>query len=523
MQIITLLILLSLSSFSYANGCAEFEAEAESFEGVVPRFDENGRLRTLLMYGEGSFLTPKRSIINDARRKAELSAKRSYAEFLKSNFNSETLSQNLIQTAQVTNQKGETAGYAEELSTTLDNMKSSSTAVLSGIVKLDECVNEEEKYVLVAMGWKPSTSQAATDVKVAMATTSGKNLNAGDAVGRDTAGADSRGALAKDKSSKTKKLAGVDLVSIEVEGFGADLKRAINDALTRAISQVFGEKFASQSNVVDTISSLSVTGDGGNSAGLAVETSHSQVAINSSIAGLINSWSYISKKNDAKGYQVILLVAMPKYKSTIDKNKSTIVITAPQVLGPQVVKDEIYTIFVNALLGDLERQINQSSSLTVLDRKFTEQRNTEISSISGSNNISELARLGNKVGADILLIPVIEKFKHEVESRKVGDTVVVRNIFDVILSSRLLEVSTSNLIDNKKFQMKNKKIKADRPSEEVGNLIAAKVSSYLISKLGGRTENSDFFNSGNSNNFKEVKSDVDQQYKKLKKDVENDW
>jgi len=157
-----------MTSLTYASGCSEFEAEAEAFEGLVPKFDDNGKLRALLMYGEGNFLVPKRSLINDARRNAELKARRSFAEFMKSNFESDTVAANMVNTKQQTDQDGNTSGMAEELTTTLDTMRQQSNAVLSGIVKLDECVDTEGKYVLVQMGWKPATSEAAADAKTTM-------------------------------------------------------------------------------------------------------------------------------------------------------------------------------------------------------------------------------------------------------------------------------------------------------------------------------------------------------------------
>ena len=62
--------------------CSQFEAEAEAYEGVVPRFNEDGGLEALLMYGEATFLVPKRSLISTARREAEMQARRAYSEFI---------------------------------------------------------------------------------------------------------------------------------------------------------------------------------------------------------------------------------------------------------------------------------------------------------------------------------------------------------------------------------------------------------------------------------------------------------
>ena len=44
-------------------------------------------------------------------------------------------------------------------------MRSNTSAVLSGLVKLDECVDTEQKFILVELGWKPSLSAAAADTK----------------------------------------------------------------------------------------------------------------------------------------------------------------------------------------------------------------------------------------------------------------------------------------------------------------------------------------------------------------------
>ena len=105
------------NSLAVASSCAEFEAEAEAFSGVVPRFGENGKVRAILMYGESSFIAPKRSLIANARRKAELDARRAFAEFLKSDFDSKTVSANLVETASLTDDSG-TTGSALELSST---------------------------------------------------------------------------------------------------------------------------------------------------------------------------------------------------------------------------------------------------------------------------------------------------------------------------------------------------------------------------------------------------------------------
>jgi hypothetical protein len=160
--------LLGLATTSYGS-CRSFEREAEAYEGVVPRFDESGSLKSLSMYGEGNFLVAKRSLIADARRKAELGARRAYSEFLNSNFSASTLAASLIETSQNTDQDGNMVGSVTELESTLTVMQNDTASVMTGVVKLDECVDVEGKYLLVRMGWKPAFSRAAGEAAGVMA------------------------------------------------------------------------------------------------------------------------------------------------------------------------------------------------------------------------------------------------------------------------------------------------------------------------------------------------------------------
>ena len=155
----------SLSPVVSFASCVEFEKEAEAIEGAIPKFDANGKLRAIVMYADASFLAPKRSLISNARRKAELKAKRAFSEWMKESFMSETLAADMMEQEEVTDQDGNTQGKVRELETQINIMRSNTSAVLSGLVKLDECVDTKQKFLMVELGWKPSLSKAAADTK----------------------------------------------------------------------------------------------------------------------------------------------------------------------------------------------------------------------------------------------------------------------------------------------------------------------------------------------------------------------
>ncbi|PNU18535.1 hypothetical protein C2E25_17150 [Geothermobacter hydrogeniphilus] len=139
--------------------------EGALIEGVLPKFDENGRLKSISMYAQESFLAPKTSLIGAARKKAELKAKRDFVSFIKEKVKGKTLTEYLLEQREKTTESGETSGSAEEITRVSDYIGQETESVLSGIVKLDECVDIDMKMVLVRMGWKPQISQAAADAR----------------------------------------------------------------------------------------------------------------------------------------------------------------------------------------------------------------------------------------------------------------------------------------------------------------------------------------------------------------------
>ena len=71
----------------------------------------------------------------------------------------------MLEQVEKTDQDGNTEGMAEEISSEIDVIRTNTSAVLSGLIKLDECVDRKEKVVMVAVGWKPSLSEAAAGTK----------------------------------------------------------------------------------------------------------------------------------------------------------------------------------------------------------------------------------------------------------------------------------------------------------------------------------------------------------------------
>lgn len=157
--------ILSVSSVSYAGACDAMEAEVSAISGAVPKFDDNGELHSISMYADATFIAPKRSLIRTARDEAELRAKSELAKFFEDAVARDTLAESLTEQAEKTDGAGNTEAVALELKRASDIISSSTSAVISGIIKLDECVDTEGKFLIVRMGWKPEYASIAQEAQ----------------------------------------------------------------------------------------------------------------------------------------------------------------------------------------------------------------------------------------------------------------------------------------------------------------------------------------------------------------------
>lgn len=518
LRAIVLLVLLS-SSGAYAS-CVEFQQEAQAFSGIVPRLDANGNITAYLMYGEASFISPKRSLIANARKKAEMNAKAAFTDFLKSSFSAESVSQDMVNQIQLTDGAGNTAALAEEISTSLTTMRSNSNATLSGIVKLDECVDTEENYIMVALGWKPKMSAAAQTAAQGLAGQTASSVGGG---GGERASATGDVSASASPTQTSQKMGSVEIITVTTEGIGGSLKAATNEALRMAVSQVYGEAFASQSISIDTVAELEVTGSGGQSAGVAVEQSLSQQAVSSSTAGIIRSWRYLEKSETASGFSVSVEVSIPQYQSTIDPNKLKVIVAAPALNSSVDGGSAGLSQFRDVLRRQLEQSISQTNKLTVLERQYTGAIASELNRIAMSANTTEMAKLGQQVGADLVVIPIIERFSTREDTRQVGQTMIERQIFDVEVSIKVAEVATSNLVATQSFPLNNRRLKPDNAIQMVANLVMQPINGFIGSGIGGGFNPNFQANAIPQPDIDALAKDARKKIDEVKKNAETDW
>jgi hypothetical protein len=153
----------SLASSAMAS-CEQMYQDLDAGIGIHVRLSDQNDVEAIFTVGEGTFLAPKRSLIGKARTAATLDAKRAFSSWLNEAVAGGSVASSLMEQLEATDQTGQTTGTVEELTQIGETMSSATASVLSGLIKLDECVDTDENYVLVELGWKPSLSQAAREV-----------------------------------------------------------------------------------------------------------------------------------------------------------------------------------------------------------------------------------------------------------------------------------------------------------------------------------------------------------------------
>jgi hypothetical protein len=446
---------------------------------------------------------------------------------MKEELDSDTVISDMMESTETTDQDGNSSALVTELESQVNNMRGNTKGVLSGLTKLDECVDANEKFVIVRLGWKPSLSEAAADSRQKI----NSEVKRGDSTSLSGATASRSGTRASAPVSTASASGATDCdssgprvktVTVTVEGNGSDLRRATNDGLRSAISQVFGEQFSSSTKMRDLTKSAEVSG--AFSLGLVVETSETLEEVNSKTKGLIKSYKYLSKNDASSGLKVILEVSLSKYCTGIDPNKLRAIVLPPKFSPSIKGGGGDVGVFNQAVQDSIEELLNQTKKITVLDRRFLKDQMQELSRISAGNSpISELARLGNTAGADIMVVSEIISFDQINEKKKLGAQVLERTVFNAEVSVKVINVATTNMMLSQRVPFRKMKIKSSNPASGFGQKVGSKIAQRIAGRLGGGLQRGTTLSSFPAVDVRASEKRAKKSYEEVKEGVKNDW
>jgi curli biogenesis system outer membrane secretion channel CsgG len=481
------ILALAMSSQVQAQSpCEAMAEEAGAISGVVPKF-ENGQLVSVSIYGEGTFITPKRSLIANARKHAELQAKSFLSAFFKEQIERDTLHQSLMESAELTTGDGTTEAYAVELKRTADYISANSSAVLSGIVKLDECVDTDEKYILVRMGWKPNFVTHAQQAQSG-APVSAKVFT----------------------PSHTSTPAGIQYIEVETIGNGPTYEDAVRSALRLAVAQVFGESFASSQEVAKQVDTLELSDSEDNSYAVAVESTSKVEVSSSTTYGIIRKYQILQVEEHTNGFTTTLNVVLAEYNTGLDKSKQNIVVL------PMLASSENRAI-ADSVQQRLEQQLARSNKFNLLDREFINAANNELGFVaSGNSPVEELSRLGNQVGADLLVITEISNYIVNNSERQVGNRTLERIELNAEVRVKVINPATTEVVISDIVSINGHRV----PKPSLSNY-ADIITRQLSAKVMGSPVSDD--NAEARKKADDAKKRITEKQEKMEKEHENDW
>jgi curli biogenesis system outer membrane secretion channel CsgG len=303
---------------------------------------------------------------------------------------------------------------------------------------------------------------------------------------------------------------------------GATKAAALNAALKQAVSQVFGEQFQAETSSFESIISAEITDSSGQSEGAALETSAMNESIRSKTKGIIHSYSIISMKKNATGFEITLKVNLAKYDKGLDASKKSIVILQPQYRAKNT--SIAAQIFTESLQDAVENKLSKSKLFNILDRENLSDLQKEMHFISKNGDMSEIARIGNMAGADLIVISTVKKYSPTSKDRKVGNRIVTSSMLNAIISVKVVDPATTQVVLSRNVVIKGNRFAGKVGMQTYVDFIAEKVA-LLIESISGKKQVGKFsYNySSRAQHVNKIEKDIDKKFKKMRSESNDDW
>ena len=286
---------------------------------------------------------------------------------------------------------------------------------------------------------------------------------------------------------------GIKLSTVRVEGTGKSFDDALQNALVLAVGRVNGARVSKSANTESLISdfhaqssssaqfsgsesekdhaSASVSGqvagpDGsgsvhssanadaeGNSqasgkfsssdsASGAFDANRSVVTTSSSMSGVVRRFQVAGQRQDHGQWFVTIIAEIPVYEGSAASKRMKIAVL-PFRTDSEDKKSSDFEQSVHAQVIDA---LTQSGKVAVLDRDYAQENQGELSQLQSEDfSKDEAAKLGNKLGADYIIVGTVSKAAATQESvymEAVGKRIFGATHADAQLSFRMIEAAT---------------------------------------------------------------------------------
>ena len=394
-----------------------------------------------------------------------------------------------IVTHPITNQKMYVAVYSLSVSSTL-NARAMEASQYSATVNM---INENYRSKGVKAGLDKATDDAKKDKD-----TFQKGFKEGQASAKPQTKVSGKN-LNPTSSTESNSRSKITVVSVSITGVGFNSKDAIKDGLVQAISQVNGLQMSSQTS--SSMVSFETVKDGDETF---ASSSSFQEKVKQNTKGVIQSWQIISvgKNQSGEMFEAKLNVNVSKLQLSSELKRMRFVVS-PVKINNQIKDRSSAKSFEKIFNSQLRSMLVKSNRFALLDRKNSKEIDKEINFIKGSNvRTEELAKLGNKVGADYIIVTSLQNINNKtIKTKLMGETISTKQS-EIDLTISIVDIATSQIIFSDSMSLsqaggslsKFSKLIADRLARKITDtFFPAKLIAFKNNKLTVDQGNS-FFN-----------------------------
>lgn len=228
----------------------------------------------------------------------------------------------------------------------------------------------------------------------------------------------------------------------EATGRGETQQQAIAEALLTAAQSVNGTSVKPVMGMAEEVNMV-MSGNNWSYSGKSSPVFSAATAT----GGAISRFQVLSVSGSKKNYQARVRAYVSKYTSSVaDQHMRRIAVMPFQVMSSKfnLSNDDSPAEFSLDVADNIGTQLTQSHQLSVVSRDYIDEMAAENEFLAWDGAPAELARLGQKVGADYLLVGRINEAKQATGSTFYGAVPAGRDA--IRLNWRVLEVNTGKVV-----------------------------------------------------------------------------
>ena len=237
---------------------------------------------------------------------------------------------------------------------------------------------------------------------------------------------------------------GVEIVSVQSQGLGITRRDAVLDGVREAVSMVNGMAIASQTSLAEL--TTEVTTDTDNAF---LISSAFMEQISTATSGMVEGYAILSSSEDTNTGLVMVELSVQVARYTASKQLDRLRMALSAMRIDNDVQDRAAAAeFAEDLQDGVIDYLTQTRRFAMIDRQLMAETQAELNFIASADVATrELAKLGNQVGTDYLVVLELRDLFTTVSERKMATTNRIRR--KTVLTSevgvRIIDVTTSQI------------------------------------------------------------------------------